>query len=513
MDGVAMNRGLRRARWRAATAVGLAAVLAACSSGPGGGGGADAGEAASLTVATPLAISSLDPHGAASGDRPTIMVAQHVYDSLVVREGSEFVPSLATEWTNEDDLTWRFSLHEDAVFHDGAPVTADDVVASYERLVEQGGPLSSQWAAVESFTAEDEHTVLITTERPLGTLLSNLALLFVVPADKADEQDFFLDPVGSGPFQVDEFRLNDRLVLTANEDYWGGPPEVDELVIRDMPEASSVVAALETGEVDVSWGLPADQITALASNEDLTVETLPSFVYYMNWFNSSREPFTDVRVRQAMAHALDVDRLVSELMPDAAAVATAPIPSTVFGHSPQEPWEHDPERAKALLAEAGYPDGIQVTLDISTGGGPQIREIAQTMISDWKAAGIEVTLQEKERAVWLEDLLALEWDMNLLVNSVLTGDADFTLGRLYPSSANRTGYANPELDELLLQASSTLDQDERAELYAEADRIIWEDVVGVFPMELLANYVWRDGVTGLELDPNETPNFTRVGIE
>jgi len=133
-------------------------------------------------------------------------------------------------------------------------------------------------------------------------------------------------------------------------------------------------------------------------------------------------------------------------------------------------------------------------------------------VSDWRAAGIEVELLEKERAVWLDDLIALNWDMNLLINAVLTGDADFTLGRLYPTDANRTGYGNSELDEILADAKSATDQEDRAELYDQANRIIWEDAVGIFPLELLANYVVSDSVSGFEPDPNETPLFTNVTV-
>jgi len=490
-------------------AVVAALTLTACATDTGNG----AESPSELTVASPMSVASIDPHGAGSGDRPTITVAQHIFDTLVVRDGADFAASLATEWDNSDPLVWRFNLVEDAEFHDGTAVTAADVVASYERLIELKGPLASTWAPVESVVAEDEHTVVFTTATPMGTFLSNLALLFVAPAASLDDPDFFLKPVGSGPFAVESFTQGDRTVLTRNDDYWGESAKVDRLVIREIPEVSSLVAALETGEVDLTWGIAPDQIPTVQGIADVTLESLPSFQYYMNWFNSSREPFTDPNVRRALWHAVDVESLVAQLFPDAANVASAPIPSTVFGWAAQSPYEYDPELAKKMLADAGYPDGFDFALDLSVGGGPQIRLIAQTMISDWQAIGINVELQEKERAVWLEDLLALNWDSNLLINSVLTGDADFTLGRLYPSAANRTGYANPELDELLAAAKATVDQDERLELYDRANAIIWDDAVGIFPMELLANYAWSSEVVGFTPDPNETPRFTAVSMD
>lgn len=496
---------------RAGLAAVLAAALALTACAPSDGGGGT--ESSVLTVANPMSVASIDPHGPGSGDRPTITVAQHVFDSLVVRADGDFAPSLAAEWDNSDPNVWRISLVEDALFHDGSPVTADDVVASYERLIELKGPLASTWANVQSVVAEDEHTVVFTTDSPLGTFLSNLALLFIAPAASMDDPDFFLKPVGSGPFVVESFTPGDRIVLAKNEDYWGTPAKVDTLVIREIPEVSSLIAALETGEVDLTWGIAPDQLPGLLSNPDVTVESMPSFQYFMNWFNSSREPFTDPNVRRALWHAVDVESLVADLFPEAARVASAPIPSTVFGWSEQSAYDYDPELARELLADAGFPNGFDAALDISVGGGPQIRLIAQTMISDWKEIGVEVELQEKERAVWLEDLLALNWDMNLLINSVLTGDADFTLGRLYPSAANRTGYANAELDQILADAKATVDQQERLDLYDRANAIIWDDAVGIFPMELLANYGWRDRVVGFTPDPNETPRFTSVSVK
>lgn len=498
-----------RARYRAALAGIVAAALALTACTPAD----DAPQEAILTVANPMSVASIDPHGPGSGDRPTITVAQHVFDSLVVREGSEFMPSLATSWDNEDPNVWRVELVADAVFHDGTPVTAADVVASYERLVELKGPLASTWAAVESVVAEGDHTVVFTTVSPLGTFLSNLALLYVAPAAGMNEPDFFLEPIGSGPFAVESFTPGDRTVLVKNDDYWGEEAQVDKLVIREIPEVSSLIAALETGEVDLTWGIAPDQLPNLMSNPDVTVESMPSFQYFMNWFNSSREPFTDPEVRRALWHAVDVESLVADLFPEAANVASAPIPSTVFGWSEQDEYAYDPDLARRMLADAGYPDGFDASIDLSVGGGPQIRLIAQTMVSDWAEVGVNVELQEKERAVWLEDLLALNWDMNLLINSVLTGDADFTLGRLYPSSANRTGYANPELDAILAEASATVDQSERAALYDQANAIIWDDAVGIFPMELLANYAWRDRVVGFTPDANETPRFTAVTVK
>jgi peptide/nickel transport system substrate-binding protein len=285
------------------------------------------------------------------------------------------------------------------------------------------------------------------------------------------------------------------------------------VVIRDIPETAARVTALVTGEIDFTYGLAADQLPALEEDPNLIIDSTRSFVYYFNWFNSSREPFTDARVRQAMAYALDVDLMVTELMSGIGVRAQAPIPSTVFGYEAQTPYGYDPERAKSLLAEAGYPDGFDTSVIWNPGSGPQDREIILTMIAYWDAIGVRVENLEMERGVWLENLLDLNWDMDFQTNTVRTGDADFSLRRLYVSEANRMGYANEELDRILVDAASATDQEERERLYAEACQIIWDDAVGIFPFELVENYVYRSGIEGFVPAPNAVPEFHTVRVE
>jgi peptide/nickel transport system substrate-binding protein len=144
--------------------------------------------------------------------------------------------------------------------------------------------------------------------------------------------------------------------------------------------------------------------------------------------------------------------------------------------------------------------------------GPQDRELLEVALSYWAAIGVRVENMEQERAVWLENLLALNWDMDMQTNTVRTGDADFTLRRLYTSAANRTGYANPELDQLLLDALASADQAERAELYAQANKIIWDDAVGIFPFELSENYVHNNRLQNFVAAPNVIPLFIKTTV-
>ncbi|WP_026876136.1 ABC transporter substrate-binding protein [Jiangella gansuensis] len=499
---------------RIAGLAGLAAaavVLAACSSLEEEQSGGDA--AAVLRVANPTPVTSLDPLGANSADLPTLTVTQHVFDTLVVREGTDLVPSLATEWTNPDDLTWQFTLRDDVVFADGTPLTSADVKASLDALIAAAGPLAGTWSAVASVETPDDTTLVITTSTPLGTLLSNLAIMPVVPSEKVTDQEFYRAPYGSGPYSVTQFTPGEAVVLERNPEYWGDAPAVEEISFQYIPEVSSRITALENDEIDFTWSLPSDQLGRFDGNEEFSVTTFPTYANYYIWFNSSREPLTDPRVRQALWHAVDLEAIHAALFDGVGEIATGPMPDDVFGAADNTPYAYDPDRARQLLAEAGYPDGFSTEMMWSTGCCANGEAFAQALISDWAKVGITVQPAPLERATWLERLLALDWDSTMSTGSTLTGDADFTLARLYLSSAERTGYANPELDTLLIEAREELDQDRRAELYAQAGAIIWNDAVGIFPLDLYGNSVASSAVQGFEPTPNDMPDFVGVSLD
>ena len=509
----------RRSLLQKLTALGIGAPLAAMIAARpqvAVAQGTPSGEppAGELTVVLPRSLESLDPHGAHSVEEATAVVLSMVLDTLVTRDvgTGELRPGLATSWEATDETTWTFTLREGMTYHDGSEFTAEDVKASLERVLELEGPLAPLWGTVDTVEAPDPRNVVITTTEPTGTVPVSATLLFIGPAAGIRQEGFWNEPVGMGPFRFVSWVPDSELIVEANAEYWGGSPGLERVIIRDIPETAARVTALETGEIDFTYGISADQLPALQENVDLTIDSTPSYAYYFNWFNAQREPFTDARVRQAMAYALDIDTMVSELLAGVGQRAQAPIPSTVFGFAPQTPYDYDPERAKALLTEAGYPDGFETTLQWNPDSGPQDRELVQTMLSYWDAIGVRVESLEKERGVWLEDLVALNWDMNFQTNTVRTGDADFTLRRLYVTEANRNGYGNEELDRILLAAAAASDPAERAELYAEACRIIWNDAVGIFPFELIENYVYRAGIEGFVPAPSAIPEFETVRV-
>jgi peptide/nickel transport system substrate-binding protein len=457
-----------------------------------------------LAVATQRPITTLDPHGDMGADLGTALAGRAIFDRLVSVDGDGIVPELAEESTVSEDATeWVFTLREGVTFSDGTPLTSDDVVGSIERIQDLEGPPAGNIGGVE-VEARDESTVVFTSEAGDPALAGKLSLLWITPGDRAGEDGFFAVPVGSGPFQVESFTPEETLVLVPNPNHWGGGPNLDRLELRFIPETAARMTALRTGEVQLTWGVPDDQVPSLRSEDSLVIESVPSNATFTMWFNSSRDGLADAEVRRALWQAVNFEEIITALYPETGALADSIVAPPVFGYSPQEPVTYDPDSARAALEDAGFDFDTTFELQLR---GEEFRQFAQAVTSDLRAIGVQVEPVEKEPGVWIEDLLALEWDINLQSVSVPSLDAATNVGRLYPCAAERTGYCNDDLDAVLAEADSVADAGRREQLYAEAAEIIWADAVGMFPMFPQIVYAWQDRVDGVDLDPSSVPGF------
>lgn len=490
------------------TGVGAASIfLASC----GVGGGDASGAKRALVACFAQPITDLDPLSPTTTvDEPSLMARRLIFDTLVRQQGDTFAPALATSWERPDPQTWVFTLRDDVKFHDGTKLTARDVVASINRVTTEPTNLTELWASVSSAEATNDTTVTIKTKAPLGTLLVNLTLLFIPPGNRLKDPGFFRKPVGSGPYKVDTFTPSSKLKLVKADSYWGNSAKNDAITLPYIPETSTAVTSLLTGDIDAFWPVPPDQVKDMEGQDSIKIERLPSYSYFLNWFNCSRKPFTDPRVRQAMWHAVDIETIVKSLYGDSAELMTAPIPATVFGSAPQKPYAYDPDKSRQLLSDANFPDGFKTSLMWFTSSGPLVSELAQAMISDWAKVGIKVEAQQLEKATWLERLNKLDWDMDLQTNTVTTGDADFTIGRLYASKSTRMGYKNPALDTVLAKARESSDQNARKKLYAQACKTIWDDAVGIFPATLSTAYARGTSLSGFTPVPSNQPDLSQV---
>lgn len=502
-------------RWISLAAAG-SLLLAGCQSANSRGDAQDgtdsqaAESTTKLTVATPQAIPTLDAFNSVGNSGVTANYA--IFDTPIKRVGESYEPGLASSWENPDPLTWVLTLREDVKFHSGATLTAQDVVASLERLAFTENTSASNWRQLESVEATDDYEVTLKTTEPMVTMLASLSLAFIVgPKDEIDQPDYFQRPNGTGPFKVDSFVANDRLSVVRNDDYYGDDVVPSAIDFVFLPEASSRVSALITGEVDFTWGVGPDQLPALQSDDDITITTEPSWSFYITLINQNEPPFDDVRVRRALRHAVDLETIQESLFGDAASIATAPISQTIYGYAEQDPYDYDPELARELLAEAGYPNGFESTLKWEQGGGINLDSLASALVSDWAEVGITLEPIQQERATWVDDVIGLNFDLVMDQQDNLTGDADNSLNRLFACSAGRVPMpCHEELDTALANAQSEFDEERRLDYLAQAQSILWDEVMAYYPLELTMSYAMRNDVTGFAPEGDGTPNFTTL---
>lgn len=492
----------------------VAVLLSGCSSADTSAAPDSPKEGQTLRVALPSALPTINVMGnVGAGYGSTIVVASQLFDSLVVERDGEFVPSLATSWEVVDD-TWVFKLRDNAKFHDGVKVTANDAKASLELIIANKGTLANLFAGVKEIVAADDTTLKIVTSRPTPDLIANLSRIYVGPAKSIADAAFWEHPIGSGPFKFESYKQGDRVVLSANKEYWGGAPKVDRLELIQMLEAAPRITALEAGDIDITWDITPDLAGRLKTNDAVEYHTVPSYNYYFMWFNNGRKPFTDLKVRQAMAEAVDVDAIVENVLGGLGTRAVSAIPAGVPGAGVNKNIPHDPEHAKRLLAEAGFPDGFSTTMQMNPGLGKNIDLVAKAMISDWAKVGIKVELQEQEAAVFNEDFRANNYDLHVQPNTVITGDAAYATDRLYncERTASSINHCYPKLDALIKQARTELDPKQRTATLEQANQFLWDNYVGIYPADVQQDYAIRNNVKGFIMPPSTTPRFNETYI-
>ncbi|GAA4636719.1 ABC transporter substrate-binding protein [Actinoallomurus vinaceus] len=484
-------------------------ALTGCSAATGGGSsGSGSGE---IVVAGTYPIESLDPNGAVGGGTGTQLAAKAIYSRLVrPRADGTLEGDLATAWKPDTTAsTWTFTLRQGAKFSDGKDVTADAVVASFKRLLEIKGTNAANFTG-DTMTAASPNEVVLKTAKPDAAVPYKLAVFYVLPASVTGaDTAFFQHPVGSGPFKVEKFDSAGTLTLVPNAGYYGGAPKAKRVTVRKMPELAARLTALRTGEADLVWGIPDDQLPQLESDTNLKIQTVPSTAVFTMWFNSSAPALRNAAVRRALWQAVDFNTIIKRLYPKTGTPADAPVSPVTLGYAPQTPVKYDPAAAKAALSAAGFDFSTKLRLQFANA---EFRQFNQAVVSDLQKIGVKVDLLEKEQAVFTKDLLALNWDINFQQLSNPTFDAANTLGRLYTCAAKRNGYCNPKLDKLLADAGATPDKNERVRLYGEASKIIWGDAVGMYPMAVKFAYAWNHRVSGVTPDPNGLPDFSHMQV-
>jgi peptide/nickel transport system substrate-binding protein len=456
---------------------------------------------------------SLDPAEGTSFE--DIKVDDWIFDGLTRFDGDslEIVPGLAESWEVSDDgLVWTFHLREGVTFHDGTPFNAEAVEFSFERQRDpehpyynpRAGRWSAKFGSVEKTTAIDDMTVEIQLSQPEPSMFVNMPFYIgaiVSPtAVMADPEGFRDHPVGTGAFKFVRWEKDNFIELEANPDYYLGAPKAERVVVRTIPDNDVRLLALKKGEVHLIYGVPFAQFDDVESDPDTTLYTAPTLGISMMSMNTEREPFGDVRVRQAMNHAINRDRIFKTVFFGRGDKADQVMPPSWWGHDDSiEGYAYDPEKAKELLAEAGYPDGFETTLLAWTNPRPYLpspRDVVALVKSDLANVGVDVDIQMMNWGAFREARGTGDYGMTL--GGWISGTLD-PHGMVYPlyhssyireqDALNWGRLADPELDALLVEAGALYDSEARAPLYAEAQRKIHDsarDVMFAHPITQMA---------------------------
>ena len=468
-------------------------------------------QAEELTIGLASEPTAMDPHFHNLG--PNNALSRHVFDRLILQDANQgLTPGLATEWKPIDDLTWEFKLREGVTYHDGSAFDADDVVCSFERAPDVPNSPSSfaTYTKGKTVVKVDDLTVHIKTEAPYPLMANDVSTLAIISNEtgcNGTTEEFNQGPaaVGTGPFKFVSYAPGDSIVVERNDDYWGDKPIWSKVTFKPIKSGPARVAALLAGDVDMIEGVPTTDITTLQSNDDLQLsQGVSNRVIYLHLDHDRADspfvkakdggdidnPLRKLEVRQAISKAINRDAIVDRVMEGVAIKAGQLLPKGFFGVSDKLlPVEYDPEGAKELLTKAGVPDGFKLTIH-----GPNDRYINDAKIAEaigqmLTRIGIETEVETMPRSVYFKRASrggpndTPEFSFVLVGWGAGSGEASSPLKSLIAThtpdkgwgSSNRGRYSNAKVDDLITKALSTVDDEAREALLAEATEVAIND--------------------------------------
>ncbi|WP_320198679.1 ABC transporter substrate-binding protein [Agrobacterium sp. rho-13.3] len=475
------------------------------------GGVSSAVFAADLTIGVRAGPLSIDPDFTAAGTHAEAM--KHIYDSLI-KSGNhlELEPGLATSWTAVDDTTWEFKLRPGVKFHDGSDFTAEDVKFSIERIPRVAGPnpTTIYVRRVKAVEIVDPLTIRVKTDGPAPTLPNDFIRLFVVShiaakdysdsAEKASEGfNSGKAAIGTGPYKFVSWTPKEQLVLERFDGYWGGKEPWDKVIRKELPNDAARVAQLKAGQVDLIARIPASDVPTLEKDSKLTIVRQDS-VYLFNIAFDFREkspqisakdgsplaknPFTDPKVREAFDLAIDRETITEIAMEGMGTVQSQLVTPNIFGYNPDvKPTKSDVDKAKKLLAEAGYPDGFKVTFSFTNDRLPGDKDAGTTIAQMLTAIGIQVEANAQPGAVYFPANTRGDYSLTMSGWGTLTGESNYTLSSLVHTNEpakklgafNIRGYSNPTLDKLIESAGVEMDAAKREQYLKDANALVATD--------------------------------------
>jgi len=461
-----------------------------------------------VSIGLGATITSIDPHYHNLSPNNSLLL--HIFEPLIQRdENQKLAPGLATSWKAIDDLTWEFKLRKNVKFHDGSPFTAEDVVFTLNRVPNVPNSPSSFATFTKPIVdvkVMDPHTIVFRTATPHVLLPSDIASVFIVSkknGEKATTGDYNSGraAIGTGAYRFAEYTPNQRVVLKANYGYWGGEQPLDKVTFKILTNSAARVAALLSGDVQMIEVVPTSDIARLSQDKNFNLaDKVSNRVIYVH-LNQSNEksapfvtdksgkpldknPFRDSRVRKALSMAINRDAIADRVMEKKSVPAAQLLPDFFYGTSKNlKPVKYDPEGAKKLLAEAGYPNGFALTIH-----GPNNRyinddKIAQAIAQFYSRAGIDAKVETLPSSVYFTRATKLEFGYMLLGWGTESGEQGSSLRSLLATNdpskgmgvTNRGRYSNPAFDKMVTDALVTMDERKREGMIQQAAEVAMND--------------------------------------
>ncbi|WP_051254953.1 ABC transporter substrate-binding protein [Pontibacillus marinus] len=469
-----------------------------------------------INVGLDVDAGTMDPR--LSRDTSAKRVVEIVYDGLIrLNANLEPQPSLATDWENPDATTWIFTLREGVTFHDGEPFTAEDVKYTFDTILDPDfkAPYASLYKPIDSVEVIDETHVQFNLKEPYAPLLTYLDV-GIIPKHVAEKGDSLSsNPIGTGPYKMIEWKKNSKITFEANKEYWGGEPTTGKIVYNIIPDNTTRVAALESGDIDfVHSPLSPQDISRIKANKDFkVVETQGLGFTYLN-FNTEHEILSDVKVRQGIAHLINKEVISEDIYQNMDKPGKSPLIPASWAYSDEiTGFEFDKEKAKKLFADAGWTDtnndgvldknGKNLSITLSTHSeDPNRIQIVEYLQNVFTNNGIETEVLTNEWPTFSTSLMEGNFDIGLVGWLNLVGPDRSMYNQFHSESgSNYGGYDNARVDELLEEGRRVLDQSKRTEIYQEAAQIVTEEVA--YDVLLYQGYIamYNKDLQGFDIHP------------
>jgi peptide/nickel transport system substrate-binding protein len=463
---------------------------------------------------------NLDPRVGLDGQSERI--DELLFDDLCTRdEHLNVQPGLAERWEIPDPLTYVFHLHQGVKFHDGRPLTSRDVKWTFDSLL-QGKIRSTKAAAyrlVDHIDAPDDSTVVFHLKQPFATFLWNISdgAIGIVPDGSGDE--ISRHPIGSGPFRFVSAEPDKEVIIERNDTYWGEKPNLKRVRFAVIPDATTRALELRKGSADIAvTSLSGDTVLALEHETNLEVLQAPGTVLGYLAFNTRDPILKDVRVRQAMAYAIDRTVIIHYLLRDFARPAYSLLPPESWAYNGDVPrYDYNPQKARQLLEQAGYPavNGVRFHLTMKTSTEESPRLVAAVLQQQLREVGIALDIRTFEFATFLSDVIRGAYQLHTLRWIGGNEDPDifeyvFHSAKFSPNGGNRTYYANPRVDLLIDQARGELDQTVRKQIYAEIQEVLAEDLPYINLWYIENVMVHSRRVRNVTLNPSGNYDFLKT---